>query len=74
MRIDDFVRGYESTKEISAEVQRVGILSDIQNLGLRGIPEEEWHSFGPVKKTMAEFKEAYERFLQRCVHLASGRP
>jgi len=74
MKIDDFVRGYESTKEISAQLKHIGILSDIQDLGLRGIPEEEWHSFGPVKKTMGEFKEAYERFLQRCVDLASGRP
>jgi len=74
MRINDFVRGYESTKEISAQLERVGILSDIQHLGLRGIPEEEWRSFGPVKKTMAEFKEAYEGFLQRCVDLASGLP
>jgi hypothetical protein len=74
MRIEDFVRGYESTKDISSQLQRVGILSDIQDLGLRGIPEEEWHSFGAVKKTMAEFREAYERFLHWCVDLASGRP
>lgn len=74
MRIDDFVRGYESTKETSAQLERVGILSDIRDLGLRGIPEEEWRNFGPVRKTMAEFKEAYEGFLQRCVDLASGLP
>jgi hypothetical protein len=74
MRIDDFIRGYESIRELSEQLQRVGILSGIEDLGLRGIPEEEWHSFGPVKKTMAEFKEAYERFLQRCINLATGRP
>lgn len=74
MRIDDFVRGYESTREISAQLERVGILSNVQDLGLRGIPEGEWYSFGAVKKTMAEFKEAYEKFLIRCVELASVRP
>jgi hypothetical protein len=74
MKIDDFVRGYESTKSISAELVRVGILSDEQELGLRGIPADEWQDFGPVKKTMAEFKDAYERFLARCVTLARAQP
>jgi hypothetical protein len=74
MKIDDFVRGYESTKSISAELVRVGVLSDEQELGLRGIPEDEWQDFGAVKKTMAEFKDAYEKFLARCVGLASAQP
>jgi hypothetical protein len=72
--IDDFVRGYESTKSISVELVRVGVLSDEQELGLRGIPEDEWQDFGAVKKTMAEFKDAYEKFLARCVGLASAQP
>jgi hypothetical protein len=70
MRIDDFVRGYDSTKAISAELVRVGVLSDEQELGLGGVPEDEWQGFGAVKKTMAEFKDSYERFLARCVDLA----
>jgi hypothetical protein len=71
MSIDDFVRGYDSTKAISTDLVRVGVLSDEQELGLRGVPEDEWQGFGAVKKTMAEFKDAYERFLARCVDLAS---
>lgn len=74
MKIDDFVRGYESTKAISAELVRIGVLSDGQELGLRGIREDEWQDFGAVKKTMAEFKEAYEKFLARCVDLATAQP
>ena len=74
MKIDDFVRGYESTKAISVELVRVGVMSDAQELGLRGIPEDEWQDFGAVKKTMAEFKEAYEKFLARCVDLAAAQP
>jgi len=70
MRINDFVRGYDSTKAISAELVHVGVLSDGQELGLGGVPEDEWQGFGAVKKTMAEFKDAYERFLARCVDLA----
>jgi hypothetical protein len=50
---------------------RVGVLSDEQELGFRGVPEDEWQGFGAVQKTKAEFKDAYERFLARCVDLAS---
>jgi hypothetical protein len=71
MSIDDFVRGYDSTKAISTELVRVGVLSDEQELGFGGVPEDEWQGFGAVQKTMAEFKDAYERFLARCVDLAS---
>ena len=71
MSIDDFVRGYDSTKAISTDLVRVGVLSDEQELGLGGVPEDEWQGFGAVQKTMTEFKDAYERFLARCVDLAS---
>lgn len=71
IKINDFVRGYESTKTISAQLVKIGILSDAQELGLGGIPEGEWQDFGAVKKTMAEFKDAYEKFLARCVDLAT---
>jgi len=71
MSIDDFVRGYDSTKAISTELVHVGILSDQRELGLGGLPEDEWQDFGAVQKTMAEFKDAYEKFLARCVDLAS---
>ena len=74
MKIEDFVRGYDSTKTISSELVRVGILSHEQKLGLGGVPEDEWQGFGAVQKTMAEFKDAYERFLARCVGLASMQP
>jgi len=74
LRIDDFVRGYDSTKAISAELVHVGVLSDEQELGLGGVTEDKWQGFGPVQKTMAEFKDAYERFLGRCVGLARTQP
>jgi hypothetical protein len=74
MKIGDFVRGYESTEAVSAKLVKVGILSVTQELGLGGIPEDEWPGFGSVQKTMAEFKDAYEKFLARCVDMASMRP
>jgi len=70
MSIDDFVRGYDSTKAISTELARVGVLSNEQELGLGGVLEDEWQGFGAVQKTMAEFKDAYEKFLARCIDLA----
>jgi hypothetical protein len=73
MKIGDFIRGYESTKETSEVLVRVGVLSHLEDLGLGGVSEEEWHQFGPVRKTMAEFQEAYDKFLERCVTLASAR-
>jgi len=70
MRIHEFVRGYELTEKISAHLVRAGVLSQPQDLGLGGLLEDEWHDFGAVKKTMSEFREAYEKFLDRCVKLA----
>ena len=69
MRIRDFVRGYESAREISEEALQAGVLSQAGDLGLGGVREEEWQEFGPVMKTMNEFKEAYDKFLERCVKL-----
>lgn len=74
MAIEDFVHGYEYTKEISSQLIHLGILSDVEGLCVRGIRAQEWKDFGAVKKTMAEFKEAYEKFLATCVNLASNPP
>jgi len=65
--IRDFVKGYESTSGISAELRKVNAAFPTP---LGGIGENEWSEFGPVKKTMTEFKDAYDRFLVRCVELA----
>ena len=70
MRIHEFGRGYELTEKISVQLVRAGVLSQPQDLGLGGLLEEDWHDFGAVKKTMSEFREAYEKFLERCVKLA----
>jgi hypothetical protein len=72
MQIHEFVRGYESTKEVSTQLVGAAALSNVQDLGFKGVTEEEWPDFGPVKKTMNEFKEAYERFAERCIKLASA--
>ncbi len=58
--IRDFVKGYESTPQISAKVREAKATFQTQ---LGGMSEDEWKEFGPVKKTMTEFKDAYDRFL-----------
>jgi len=70
--VREFVRGYECTEQFSEQALQAGIPLQIEEFGLGGITEGEWQEFGPVKKTMAEFWEAYERFLERCIKLASG--
>jgi hypothetical protein len=70
MKIHEFVKGYESTENVSTQLVRAGVLSQVQELGIGGLPEEEWHDFGAVRKTMSEFREAYEKFLDRCIKLA----
>jgi hypothetical protein len=65
--IRDFVKGYESTSQISAKVREANATFPAQ---LGGVEEYEWNEFGPVKKTMTEFKDAYDGFLARCIELA----
>ena len=72
MSVRDFARGYENTQQLSEELLQAKILLKVEEFGTGGISENEWHEFGPVTKTMTEFKEAYDRFLERCVRLASG--
>ena len=67
--IRDFVKGYESTAQISAKVREVKATFQTQ---LGGMSEDEWKEFGPVKKTMTEFKDAYDRFLTWCVEVADA--
>jgi len=70
--IRDFVRAYEYTEDLYEQVLEVGATSPNGEPGLGGVKEQEWHEFGPVKKTMNEFREAYNKFLERCIKLASA--
>jgi hypothetical protein len=70
--VRDFVHAYEYTEDVSKQMLEVGVTSAIGELGLGGVKEQDWHEFGPVKKTMNEFREAYNKFLERCIELASA--
>jgi hypothetical protein len=65
--IRDFKRGYESTAQISDKTREVEAKFQSE---LGGLEEHAWSEFGPVRKTMNEFKGAYDKFLARCIELA----
>jgi hypothetical protein len=65
-QIPDFRRGYELTPELNAVLREAGIGGAYGDGGLR---PEEWPDFGPVRKTLAEFKAAYDKFRNEMVML-----
>lgn len=58
-RIPDFRTAYELTPEINGVLREAGIPGDF---GSGGHTPEEWPQFGSVRKTLAEFKGAYDGF------------
>jgi hypothetical protein len=71
-KLPDFVRGYELTAELSdLIVQDVGI-AEAAGYGRGGVTDAEWPTFGPVVKTGGEFREAYDKFVARCIQIATG--
>jgi len=57
--IPDFRKGYELNRELAGVLREVGIAGDF---GKSGHTPEQWPEFGPVQKTSAEFKAAYDKF------------
>jgi hypothetical protein len=57
--IPDFRKGYELNAELTRVLREVGIAG---SFGTGGHTPEQWPDFGPVQKTSAEFKAAYDKF------------
>ena len=55
----DFRRAYEINPELAEIFKAAGIDED---LGKGGLNPSDWPQFGPVQKTLAEFKAAYDGF------------
>ena len=55
----DFVKGYELNYELNLVLEDAGIDG---NYGSKGLTPEQWKNFGSVKKTSAEFQNAYNKF------------
>ena len=60
----DFRKAYEINPELAGIFKEVGIHEDF---GLGGLNPSDWPEFGPVQKTLAEFKAAYDGFYQEIV-------
>jgi len=63
-QIGDFRKAYEVNPELEETFRGVGIP---ENFGLKGLKPSEWPDFGPVQKTLAEFKAAYDNFQKEMV-------
>jgi hypothetical protein len=58
-QMEDFRKAYEINSELGEILKEVGIC-EISGLG--GLMPSDWPQFGPVQKTLSEFKEAYNTF------------
>jgi hypothetical protein len=58
-QMEDFQKAFEINSELAEIFKEVGILEDF---GLKGLKPSDWPAFGPVQKTLTEFKSAYDTF------------
>jgi hypothetical protein len=68
-QIEDFRRAFEINPELEGIFKEVGILGDF---GSKGLMPSAWPEFGPVQKTLAEFKAAYDNFQKEMVSNLQG--
>jgi hypothetical protein len=64
LEMEDFRKAYELTGPLSRELNELGIEVPQEDGGLE---PEQWDSYGPVVKTMREFKGAYLAFKNKLV-------
>ncbi len=58
-QMDDFRKAFEINSELADIFKEAGILEDF---GFKGLKPSDWPTFGPVQKTLTEFKSAYDTF------------
>jgi hypothetical protein len=58
-QIEDFQKAFQINSELAETFKEVGILEEF---GLKGLKPSDWPTFGPVQKTLTEFKSAYDTF------------
>jgi hypothetical protein len=63
-QMKDFQKAFGIHSELADIFREVGILEDF---GLKGLKPSDWPTFGPVQKTLAEFKAAYDTFQEEMV-------
>jgi len=70
-QIEDFRKAYEINPELSEIFKEAGISGDF---GLGGLAPSDWPEFGPIQKTLSEFKGAYDAFQKEMVSLIKKTP
>jgi len=70
LELEDFRRAYQLTPELARELNEAGIEVPLEE---GGVEPEDWDSYGPVVKTMKEFKGAYLAFKERLAQ-SVGKP
>jgi hypothetical protein len=68
-QMEDFQKAYEINPELAGILKEAGISEDF---GRSGLEPEDWSQFGPVQKTLSEFKSAYDNFQKEMVSLLQG--
>jgi hypothetical protein len=68
-QIEDFRKAFDINPELAAIFKAAGVVGDF---GKEGLKPEEWPQFGPVQKTLAEFKGAYDTFQKEMVSVLQG--
>ena len=68
-QMEDFRKAYEINPELAEILKEVGIPEDF---GREGFGPADWSEFGPVQKTLSEFKSAYDTFQKEMVSLFQG--
>ena len=68
-QMEDFRRGYEINSELKEVFETAGIDGDF---GAGGLEPGEWPEFGPVRKTIMEFRSAYDAFQKEMVWVVRG--
>jgi hypothetical protein len=58
-QMDDFRKAYEINRDLAEIFKEVGVQG---NFGSKGLDPSDWPEFGPVQKTLTEFKAAYDGF------------
>lgn len=74
-QLEDFRKAFEINSELAERFKEVGVSEE---MGLKGLTPSDWPEFGPVQKTLAEFKNAYDQFQKEMVSILQkirrGRP
>ena len=63
-QLEDFRKAFEINSELAGVFKEAGIQGDF---GSGGLNPSDWTGFGPVQKTLTEFKAAYDGFYEEMI-------